>query len=81
MPSASVAQPLIPNASVPELPQPYLVFLGDACDISFAKTAHGLRDWAPERCVGELACAGERISIGLPALSPGEAKALSLIHI
>jgi uncharacterized NAD-dependent epimerase/dehydratase family protein len=75
MPSASVAQPLIPNASVPELPQPYLVFLGDARDISFAKTAHGLRDWAPERCVGELACAGERISIGLPALSPGEAKA------
>src|SRR6185437_10578688 len=38
------------------------------------KTAFGLRDWAREACVGELACAGSRVSVGLPALSAREAK-------
>ena len=37
------------------LPQPYLLFLGDTVEPGFAKTAFGLRDWAPERCVGEFA--------------------------
>ena len=36
-----------------ELPSPYLVFLGDTQEPLFAKTAFGLRDWAPERCIGE----------------------------
>ena len=34
---------------------PYLLFLGDTKDPGYAKTAFGLRDWAGERCVGELA--------------------------
>ena len=37
------------------LPQPYLLFLGDTAEPGFAKTAFGLRDWAPELCVGEFA--------------------------
>ena len=37
------------------LPQPYLLFLGDTVEPGYAKTAFGLRDWAPERCVGEFA--------------------------
>ncbi len=41
-----------------QLPQPYLLFLGDATESGFAKTAYGLRDWAPEKCVGEYAAAG-----------------------
>ena len=30
------------------LPQPYLLFLGDTVEPGYAKTAFGLRDWAPE---------------------------------
>ncbi len=58
-----------------ELPQPYLLFLGDVTEPSYAKTAFGLRDWARERCVGEFACAPDAISVGLPQLSPAQAKA------
>ena len=58
-----------------ELPRPFLLFLGEECDVAFAKTAQGLRDWAPEACIGEFACAGSGVSIGLPALRPREAKA------
>lgn len=62
------------NATLPpELPRPYLLFLGEDADFAYAKTALGLRDWAPEACMGELTCAGSASSIGLPALSPREA--------
>ncbi|HLT90351.1 MAG TPA: DUF1611 domain-containing protein [Woeseiaceae bacterium] len=57
------------------LPGPYLLFLGDVTEPAFAKTAFGLRDWAPELCVGEYACAGGTLSLGLPVLSPAEAHA------
>jgi uncharacterized NAD-dependent epimerase/dehydratase family protein len=57
------------------LPRPYLLFLGDTTVEGFAKTAFGLRDWAPELCVGELALAGATVSTGLPQLSPAEAYA------
>ncbi len=56
------------------LPQPYLLFLGDTTEPGYAKTAFGLRDWAPERCVGEWSC-GATVSTGLPRLSPKEARA------
>jgi uncharacterized NAD-dependent epimerase/dehydratase family protein len=56
------------------LPQPYLLFLGDVTEPGYAKTAFGLRDWAPERCVGEFACAGATVSTGLPAMSPAQAR-------
>jgi uncharacterized NAD-dependent epimerase/dehydratase family protein len=55
------------------LPQPYLLFLGDTVEAGFAKTAFGLRDWAPELCVGEFALPEARISLGLPQLRPAEA--------
>ena len=55
------------------LPQPYLLFLGDTVEAGFAKTAFGLRDWAPERCVGEFALPGAKVSVGLPSLRPTEA--------
>jgi D-glutamate N-acetyltransferase len=57
------------------LPQPYLLFLGDVVEAGFAKTAFGLRDWAGERCVGEFALPGARVSTGLPALDPKAAVA------
>ena len=55
------------------LPAPYLLFLGDATEAAYAKTAFGLRDWIPERCVGEWACPGATVSTGLPRMSPRDA--------
>jgi len=57
------------------LPQPYLLFLGDVVEPGFAKTAFGLRDWAGERCVGEFALPGARVSTGLASLDPKAAAA------
>ena len=57
-----------------ELPYPYLVFLGDTTEPIFAKTAFGLRDWAPERCIGEWSCNGGTVTTGLPRLSPRQAR-------
>jgi len=57
------------------LPQPYLLFLGDTTEPAYAKTAFGLRDWAPERCIGEFACGTTDLSTGLPYLTPAEAYA------
>ncbi len=57
-----------------ELPRPFLLFLGDVKEPGYAKTALGLRDWAPEHCIGEYAFPGA-LTIGLPQLLPREAKA------
>jgi uncharacterized NAD-dependent epimerase/dehydratase family protein len=57
------------------LPQPYLLFLGDTTEPGYAKTAFGLRDWAGDKCVGELAC-GATVTTGLPSLTPAEAVAM-----
>jgi uncharacterized NAD-dependent epimerase/dehydratase family protein len=57
------------------LPQPYILFLGDMTEPGYAKTAFGLRDWAPERCVGEYRLTPDTVSTGLPAMTPAEAYA------
>ena len=57
------------------LPQPYLLFLGDVTEPGYAKTAFGLRDWAPDLCIGELACSPDAVTAGLPRLTPKEAYA------
>lgn len=57
------------------LPQPYLLFLGDVTDPSYAKTAFGLRDWAPERCVAEYRCDGGTVTVGLPTMTVAGARA------
>ena len=66
-------RPAAPSAL--DLPRPYLLFLGDATEAGYAKTAFGLRDWAPELCIGEYVLPGGTISTGLPHLTPGEAHA------
>ncbi|QWP76241.1 DUF1611 domain-containing protein [Lysobacter sp. K5869] len=58
-----------------DLPQPYLLFLGDVEHPAFAKTALGLRDWARELCVGEFALPGAGVSLNLPAMTPAQAHA------
>ena len=55
------------------LPAPYLLFLGDVTEPGYAKTAFGLRDWAPDLCVGELALPESTVTAGLPRLTPREA--------
>jgi len=68
----------VPGAPRPlELPQPYLLFLGDITEPDFAKTAFGLRDWAEDRCVGEMTCGPgpNAVTTGLPTLTPAEARA------
>lgn len=57
------------------LPQPYLLFLGDSTEPGFAKTASGLVDWAPERCLAEYSLPGCTVSVGLPRMTPAEARA------
>jgi uncharacterized NAD-dependent epimerase/dehydratase family protein len=57
-----------------QLPQPYLLFLGDTTNPGFAKTAFGLRDWAGERCLGEFTLPDATVSAGLPRMTPTEAR-------
>lgn len=63
------------SASKLQLPQPYLLFLGDTTDPGYAKTAFGLRDWAGDRCVGEFTLPEATVTTGLPRLTPAEARA------
>lgn len=58
-----------------DIPRPYLLFLGDTTDPGFAKTAFGLRDWAPEHCLAELRCGDGTVTLGLPAMRPDQAYA------
>lgn len=67
-------RPLGPQA-LEALPGPYLLFLGDTTESGYAKTAYGLRDWAPERCVGEFSCEGATVTTGLRFMTPAEAVA------
>jgi uncharacterized NAD-dependent epimerase/dehydratase family protein len=55
---------------------PYLLFLGDVDDQLSAKTAHGIREWRPAWCMGQLRLPGCRADIGLPELTPAEAVTL-----
>ncbi|WP_260597774.1 DUF1611 domain-containing protein [Sphingomonas endolithica] len=64
-----------PTGAIHALPSPYLLFLGDTVEMGFAKTALGLRDWAPDRCLGEWSLPSARVTTGLPRLSPAEAAA------
>ncbi len=57
------------------IPYPYLLFLGDVTEVGYAKTAFGLRDWAPEKCVGEYRLPTAQVSTGLAMMSPSEAYA------
>jgi uncharacterized NAD-dependent epimerase/dehydratase family protein len=43
--------------------------MGGRADAPFAKTAFGLRDWAPQLCVGQFGLPGHA-DVGLPGLSP-----------
>jgi uncharacterized NAD-dependent epimerase/dehydratase family protein len=57
------------NASaVLSVPRPYVLFLGEAEDAGWAKTAFGLHDWVPESCIAEIALPKCRVTTGLPRI-------------
>ena len=54
---------------------PYLLFLGDAPDALAAKVAIGIRDWRPEAAVGQWRLPGCQVDLGLPDMTPEQARA------
>jgi uncharacterized NAD-dependent epimerase/dehydratase family protein len=58
-----------------ELDRPYLLFLGDVPDELAAKTAHGIVDWRPEWCMGQLRLPGCKADCGLADVNVKEAAA------
>ena len=43
--------------------------LGDAKQITFAKTAKGILDWRPEKCLGQLSLPGCEVDLGIEDLT------------
>ena len=67
--------PFDPRPGAIDLPQPYLLFVGDTREAGYAKTAFGLRDWAGDKCVGECASDEEAVTTGLERMTPAEGAA------
>ncbi len=53
-----------------EIDAPYLLMLGDVQDVSYAKTAYGLAQWAPERCKAQWRFPNCGVDLGLPDMTP-----------
>ncbi len=53
--------------------KPYLIFTGDVSAILAAKTAFGVRRWAPTDCVGQWRFGATGVELGLPRMGPKEA--------
>lgn len=61
---------------LPTIQKPYLLLIGEMTNPRNAKTAFGLRDWAPADCIGQLRLRPDAVDIGLPDMTPAEAVAL-----
>ncbi|MEJ1964973.1 MAG: DUF1611 domain-containing protein [Gammaproteobacteria bacterium] len=57
------------------IPQPYLIFLGDVDNALDAKTGFGLVHWRPQLCLAQRRLPGCRVDLGIPDMSPAEARA------
>lgn len=66
---------VVPSTGDVQMPMtpPYLLFLGDARDDLAIKSAHGLVDWRPEQCVGQMRLPGCKGNTGLSDLTIDEA--------
>lgn len=58
-----------------EIATPYLIFLGATNNRLNSKTGKGLVHWRPERCVAQLRYPGSTVDLGLPDMTPAEARA------
>lgn len=56
-----------------EIAKPYLVLVGDETSPGNAKTGLGLKDWAPEACVGQLRFVETAVDLGLADMTLSEA--------
>ena len=56
------------------LKKPYFMFLGDATDQLAAKTAQGVVDWCPEKCIGQMKLDNCNADLGLAEMSLFEAR-------
>src|SRR5690348_7224499 len=54
---------------------PFLLYLGRAPDDLAIKTARGLAYWRPEWCIGQYRNSDCHLTLGLPDMKPGQAKA------
>ncbi len=72
--TAQVAR-LPDHATTITVRKPYLLFLGEAEQVSQAKTAFGLRDWTAEACLGQWSLPGCKLSLDLPEMKPADAAA------
>ena len=61
--------------SLHSIKKPYLLLVGDVENPTNAKTAFGLRDWTPEACIGQLRFNEKAVDLGLPEMSPEQARA------
>lgn len=61
--------------NVIELRTPYLIFLGDITELTYAKTGAGLAEWRRELCLGQLSLVDDGVDLGLPAMSVEDAAA------
>jgi uncharacterized NAD-dependent epimerase/dehydratase family protein len=51
-----------------QLRAPYLIFLGDVQDHTYAKTGLGVAQWCPDKCLGQLRLPGSGVDAGLPEM-------------
>ncbi len=65
-----MAEELITSISIKA---PYLVFVGDVTQHTFAKTGLGLVQWAPDRCTGQLRLTPDAVDLGLPDMNVEQA--------
>jgi uncharacterized NAD-dependent epimerase/dehydratase family protein len=62
------------NGTIVEFSVPYAVFLGDASDEIYTKTAFGLIQWRRASCAGQVRLPGCKVDTGVPDLSVSRAK-------
>jgi uncharacterized NAD-dependent epimerase/dehydratase family protein len=57
------------------VPAPYLLFVGDQESAAFAKTARGLVQWVPEKCMGQISLEpdGNTLIADIPSLNVADA--------
>ena len=57
------------------IPQKYLVFMGDVEPTSMPRPDSASSYWRPESCVGQLRLPGCQVSLGIPDMTPAQAVA------
>jgi uncharacterized NAD-dependent epimerase/dehydratase family protein len=63
------------NGTIVEFGLPFAVFLGDANDEIYTKTAFGLIQWRRANCAGQVRLPGCRVDTGVPDLTVEQARA------